>query len=73
MTGTGRYLMAWLPMIPIAIVNGAVRQGWYGRHMTELAAHQVSTASAVVRLGAAASGLDPAVLESIHPAASRAG
>lgn len=47
----GRYLAAWLPMVPIAILNGMVRQAWYGRYMTELAAHQVSTASGLVLLG----------------------
>jgi hypothetical protein len=48
----GLYLAAWLPMVPIAIVNGTVRQACYGRYMTELAAHQLSTASGLVLLGA---------------------
>ncbi len=48
----GLYLAAWLPMVPIAILNGVVRQGWYGRYMTELAAHQISTATGLALLGA---------------------
>lgn len=43
-----RYLIAWLPMVPLAIGNGALRQTWYGRHVSELAAHQISTATALV-------------------------
>ena len=43
-----KYLLAWLPMVPIAIGNGALRQAWYGRHVSELAAHQISTVSALV-------------------------
>lgn len=51
MTGPGLYLAAWLPMVPIAIFNGAMRQGWYGHHMTELTAHRVSTVTGLVLLG----------------------
>ena len=51
MTGPALYLAAWLPMVPIAIFNGAMRQGWYGHHMTELTAHQVSTGTGLVLLG----------------------
>jgi hypothetical protein len=38
-------------MVPIAILNGALRQGWYGQHLAELTAHQVSTATALLLLG----------------------
>ncbi len=47
----GLCLAAWLPMVPIAVANGALRQGWYGRYLSELTAHQVSTLSAAVLLG----------------------
>jgi hypothetical protein len=46
-----RYILAWLPMVPIAVANGVVRELWYGRHLGELQAHQVSTLSALVLLG----------------------
>lgn len=38
-------------MVPIAIANGAIRQGWYAQHLGELAAHQVSTLTAMLLLG----------------------
>jgi hypothetical protein len=25
-----KYALAWIPMVIIAIVNGAIREGWYG-------------------------------------------
>ena len=38
-----RYLLAWIPMVAIAIANGAVRQMTFGKVMPELRAHQLST------------------------------
>jgi len=38
-----RYLLAWFPMLMLAIANGALRQATYGRRMPELRAHQLST------------------------------
>ena len=52
MTRLLKYVLAWFPMVPIAIANGAIRQGWYAQHLGELAAHQVSTLTAIVLLGA---------------------
>jgi len=46
------YIAAWLPMVAIAVLNGAVREAWYGKRVPELCAHQISTASGVVLLGA---------------------
>jgi hypothetical protein len=46
-----RYLLAWLPMVAIAIGNGVIREAGYGPHLSELAAHQASTATAVLLLG----------------------
>jgi hypothetical protein len=34
-------------MVFIAIANGALREGWYGKHLSELQAHQISTATGV--------------------------
>jgi hypothetical protein len=47
-----KYLLAWIPMVLIAIANGALRQAWYGKHLGELQAHQVSTVSGVLLFGA---------------------
>ena len=33
------------------IANGALREGWYGKHMSEVQAHQVSTAIGVLLFG----------------------
>jgi hypothetical protein len=38
-------------MVCIAIMNGAIRESWYGRHMSELQAHQVSTVTGVLLFG----------------------
>lgn len=37
------YLWAWLGMMVLAIVNGAVRERWIAPRMSALAAHQCST------------------------------
>ena len=42
-----KYVLAWIPMVFIAILNGVARQAGYGRYMTELAAHQVSCATGI--------------------------
>jgi hypothetical protein len=31
-----KYVLAWIPMVFIAIINGAIREGWYGKHVSEL-------------------------------------
>ena len=38
-------------MVLIAIANGVVRQAWYGRHLSELRAHQLSSLTALVLFG----------------------
>lgn len=38
-----RYILAWFPMLALAIANGAIRQLTFGKHMPELRAHQLST------------------------------
>lgn len=38
-----RYILAWIPMIFIGIINGIVREVTYGKYLNELRAHQVST------------------------------
>ena len=46
-----RYIMAWFPMLALAIANGALRQLTFGKHMSELRAHQLSTAIGSVIMG----------------------
>lgn len=46
------YAVLWLGFVPLAILNGTIRVKGYARYMSELAAHQVSTASAIVLFGA---------------------
>lgn len=43
-----KYFLAWFLMIPIAVLNGTVREFVYGPRMSELAAHQLSTFIAMV-------------------------
>lgn len=42
-----KFVLAWLPMILIAIANGALREFSYGKQVSELRAHQLSTLSAL--------------------------
>jgi hypothetical protein len=46
------YLLAWIPMLVIAIANGALRQGVFAKIMPELRAHQLSTLIGAVLIGA---------------------
>jgi hypothetical protein len=38
-------------MVPLAIANGALRELVYAKHVGELGAHQISTATAIVLFG----------------------
>lgn len=38
-------------MVPIAILNGLARETWYGRTLSELRSHQLSTLAALVLFG----------------------
>jgi hypothetical protein len=46
-----RYVIAWFPMVIIAIANGALREFTYSKHLSELRAHQLSTLTGIVLLG----------------------
>lgn len=37
-----RYLYAWLVLLLVAVINGGLRDFTYGRHVSELLAHQIS-------------------------------
>ncbi len=45
------YILAWLPMLLIAVANGALRQTVFAKFMPELRAHQLSTLSGSVLIG----------------------
>jgi hypothetical protein len=47
-----RYVLAWIPMLLIAIANGALRQAVFATRMTELGAHQLSTLTGAILIGA---------------------
>jgi hypothetical protein len=49
----GRYLLAWFPMILIAVANGALREAWLVPRLGEHAARQVSTLLLVALLAIA--------------------
>jgi hypothetical protein len=46
-----RYVLAWFPMLVLAIANGALRQLTFGKRVSELHAHQLSTAIGSVVMG----------------------
>ena len=48
-----RYAVFWLALAVLAIVNGVLRGSTYGRYMSELAAHQISTLTGIVLTGTA--------------------
>lgn len=45
------YILAWVPMIFIAIFNATIREVVYKKYLGELLAHQISTATGVVLFG----------------------
>lgn len=47
-----KYLLVWLLLAAVAIANGIIRQATYGNVVTDLAAHQISTVTAVIASGA---------------------
>ena len=42
-----KYIIAWVPMVVIAILNGILRENLFTKYLTELRAHQASTASLI--------------------------
>jgi hypothetical protein len=46
-----RYALAWIPMVFLAIVNGVLREATYGKHLSELRSHQLSTLTGIVLMG----------------------
>jgi len=46
-----KYILAWFPMVVIAIINGSLRQFTYGMYIDELYAHQISTITGITFFG----------------------
>ena len=46
-----RYILAWVPMILLGIFNGTLREVTYGKRLSELRAHQISTVIGILLFG----------------------
>jgi hypothetical protein len=46
-----RYILAWIPMVFIGILNGILREVTYGKYLSEVRAHQLSTITGILLLG----------------------
>lgn len=46
-----KYLLVWLLLAVVAVANGIVRQSTYGKSVSDLAAHQISTITAILASG----------------------
>jgi Na+-driven multidrug efflux pump len=47
----GKYIIGWLPLVVIGILNGVLRQEGYSKYVSELTAHQISTLTGIVLMG----------------------
>lgn len=47
----GKYVIGWLPLVVIGILNGILRQVGYSKYVGELTAHQISTLTGIVLMG----------------------
>jgi hypothetical protein len=47
----GKYVIGWLPLVVMAIVNGMLRQYGYSKYVGELTAHQISTLTGIILMG----------------------
>ena len=45
------HVLAWIPMVLIAVLNGMVREYFFAQNLNELHAHQLSTATLILFLG----------------------
>jgi len=48
-----RYALCWFLLATVAIANGVLREATYGKHLSDLAAHQLSTVTAILFTGLA--------------------
>jgi hypothetical protein len=50
MTDLTVYIMFWLVLVILGISNGVIREKTYGRYLTELQAHQLSTVTGIIAM-----------------------
>ena len=46
-----RYILAWIPMVFIAILNGIIREYTYGKLLPEMLSHKLSSFTGIILLG----------------------
>ncbi|MDX1507286.1 MAG: hypothetical protein R3358_03325, partial [Woeseiaceae bacterium] len=46
-----KYTLVWLLLAAVAIANGILRQATYGKSVSDIAAHQISTVTAILASG----------------------
>jgi hypothetical protein len=46
-----KYFLCWLPMLLLAVINGAARDLWYRKYAGVLAGHQISTITLFILFG----------------------
>lgn len=46
-----RYLLCWFLLAIVAVTNGVLRQATYGKQVSDLLAHQISTATGILFTG----------------------
>ena len=46
-----RYLLCWFLLAIVAIANGVLREATYGKRVSELSAHQISTGTGILLTG----------------------
>jgi hypothetical protein len=46
-----RYLLSWFLLALVAVGNGVLREATYGKHVSELLAHQISTGTCILLTG----------------------
>ena len=46
-----KYTISWIGMVIIAIINGVIRDAVYGKSLSDLTAHQISTFALIVLSG----------------------
>jgi hypothetical protein len=47
----GKYVVGWLPLVVIGILNGILRQLGYSKYVGELTGHQISTLTGIILMG----------------------
>ena len=47
-----RHILFWFVLMLVAVCNGILREATYGKRMSELTAHQISTVTGILLAGA---------------------